>query len=129
MALEKSTAFSNIFRTQAIVGTLGFVGLIVLTQAVYAFSLLYGACLMMGNAWWLAYRLEKTQGLEVEAGQRSLFAGAALRFVALIVALLVAQLIGLHLLIVAAGMFIAQAAVFVTALIEFKKEGKGEGLG
>jgi len=129
MALEESTAFARIIRTQAIAGVLGLIGLALIGQFEHVFSLLYGIGLMIGNSWWLACRLEKTHSLDVEAGQRSLYAGAALRFVALIVVLLVAQALGLHLLVVAAGMFIAQAAVFVAALIEFKKESKGEGLG
>ncbi|PJA33384.1 MAG: hypothetical protein CO187_01550 [Zetaproteobacteria bacterium CG_4_9_14_3_um_filter_53_7] len=129
MTLERRSVFEKIFRMQVAVGLFGFVCLAALSQVVYAVSLFYGVAVMAGNAWWLARRLEKTDGLDVQAGQRSLYAGAALRFVALIAVLLAAHLIGLHLLAVAAGMFVAQAVVFITAMNEFKKEGKGEGLG
>ena len=129
MTLERSSVFARIFRTQMIAGALVFICLAAFGQMVYAVSLFYGVAVMAGNAWWLARRLEKTDGLDVQAGQRSLYAGAALRFVALIAVLLAAHLIGLHLLAVAAGMFVAQAVVFITAMNEFKKEGKGEGLG
>jgi len=126
MALEKSSVFARILRAQLVAGALGFAVLMLIGQADFAFALLYGLMLMVVNAWWLARRLEKTRGLGVEASQRSLFAGASLRFVALLAGLLLAHLIGLHLLAVASGMFIAQAVVFVTAALEFKK---GEGLG
>ena len=126
MALEKSSVFVRILRAQLVAGALGFTFLVLIGQAGFAFSLFYGLMLMAGNAWWLAHRLEKTQDMGVEASQRSLFAGASLRFVALIAGLLLGHLIGLHLLAVASGMFIAQAVVFVTAALEFKK---GEGLG
>jgi len=64
----------------------------------------------------------KTNGLSVEAGQRSLYAGAAIRFVSLIVGLLLAYAMGLHLLLVAAGMFVAQTVIFISALVGFKRE-------
>jgi len=112
-----------------IAGALVFICLAAFGQMVYAVSLFYGVAVMAGNAWWLARRLDGTNGLDVYAGQRSLYAGAALRFIALIAVLLLAHLIGLHLLAVAAGMFVAQAVVFISAMKEFKREGKGEGLG
>ena len=129
MALGKSSAFARILRSQVVAGVFGFAVLALFGQMAYALALLYGLLLMAGNAWWLARRLENTRGLDVEASQRSLFAGASLRFVALLAGLLMAHLIGLHLLAVAAGMFLAQTVVFITAAKEFKKEGKGEGLG
>ncbi|MFQ5518732.1 MAG: ATP synthase subunit I [Mariprofundus sp.] len=129
MTLENRSAFKRIFRLQMIVATLVSVGLVLFAKSGFVPSLLFGVLLMAGNAWWLARRLEKTQGLGVEAAQRSLYAGAALRFVALIAALLLAFLVGLHLLVVAAGMFLAQMIVFSSALIEFKKDYKGDGFG
>ncbi|GAV20848.1 ATP synthase I chain [Mariprofundus micogutta] len=129
MALEESTAFATVFRIQIIAGAFGLACLVLTGQSEHFLSMLYGLILMIGNAWWLASRLEGTRDLSVEAGQRSLYAGAALRFVALIAALLVSQVFGLHLLVVALGMFVAQAAVFVAAMMKFKKESKGEGLG
>jgi len=109
-------------RLQLVLGALGFLALAALSQINYALSFLCGVLLMAVNGWWLARRLDKTGGLDVEAGQRSLYAGAAIRFVALIAGLLLAHVIGLHLLLVAAGMFVAQASVFVSALMLFGKE-------
>jgi len=77
--------------------------------------------LMVVNGYWLASRLAKVDGLDVRHGQQSLYAGAAIRFIALIAGLLLAQLLGFHLLVVAIGMFIAQAALFISALWAYKK--------
>lgn len=129
MILEKNTAFAQIVWRQIAAGSLCFLILVFMDQSGYALAVIYGLLLMVVNAWWLSRRLEKTEGLDVQAGQRSLYAGAAVRFVALIAGLLLAHLIGLHLLAVAAGMFVAQAVVFIVALIAFKNESKGEGLG
>lgn len=124
---------SNVmFRLQASAGLIGFAVLTLAGHIDHAFALLYGVFLMLGNAVWLAQRLEKTKGLDAESGQRSLYLGAAIRFVALLVGLLLAQFLHLHLLIVAGGMFLAQAVVFVCALFGFmkdSKENKGDGFG
>ncbi len=117
-------------RLQVLVGLLGFAGLAVTSRIEFALALLYGVVLMVVNAAWLAQRLRQTESLDVGAGQRSLLQGAATRFVALLAGLLLAQLLGLHLLIVAGGMFLAQTVVFLCALLGFMKdhkENKGEG--
>lgn len=128
MSVKTSSAMVEIIRRQAGVGTLFCLALVVFGYTGYGLALLYGVGLMMVNGWWLARRLAKTKGLDVRSGQRSLYAGAAVRFVALIVGLLIAQGLGLHLLAVAAGMFTAQAIVFASAVKEFK-DGKGEDIG
>jgi len=120
MAQVKKSALVRILRQQMIIGLLGFVVLATMVQMDYALSFLWGVALMTANSWWLARRFEKTTGLSVESSQRSLYAGAVIRFVSLLAGLLLAHLIGLHLLLVAAGMFVAQAVVFVSALIGFK---------
>jgi len=112
----------RIIRMQLITGMMGCVLLFGLGYGIYAVSFAYGVMLMSVNAWWLARRLGQTEGLDAEAGQRSLLAGAAFRFVALIAGLLLGQLLGLHLMLVAAGIFVAQVLVYVFALIELKKE-------
>ncbi len=119
-------------RLQLIIGSIGFVGLVLVGRIEFAFALLYGVVLMVVNAAWLARRLEKTAGLDVQASQRSLYQGAALRFVALLAGLFIAQLLNLHLLIIAGGMFLAQAVIFICALLGFMKEQKentGDGIG
>ena len=120
------------FRLQLLLGVVGFAALILAGRSDFAFGLVYGVALMMLNAWWLARRLAKTEGLDARAGQRSLYLGAAMRFVALLAALLLAHLLGLHLLAVAGGMLLAQAVVFICALLGFRKDykaEKGDGVG
>ena len=115
-----------------LLGVVGFAVFILVGRSDLALALLYGVTLMMVNGWWLARRLEKTKGLDARAGQRSLYLGAAMRFVALLAALMVGHLLGLHLLGVAAGMLLAQAVVFICALLGFRKDykaEKGDGVG
>jgi len=129
MSLLKESAIGLMVRLQMVVGVLGFATLVVADQAGSALSLLYGVAMMVVNSIWLARRLDRTQGLDAGAGKRSLYVGAVLRFAALIAGLMLAYLAGLHLLVVAAGVFLAQAVVFVTALVGIRKEYKGGGLG
>ena len=119
-------------RLQLIIGFLSSAGLVLAGLSEFAYALLYGVVLMVINAVWLARRLEKTAGLDAGASQRSLYQGAVLRFAALLAGLFLAQFLNLHLLIVAGGMFLAQAVVFVCALFGFmkdQKETKGDGFG
>ncbi len=122
MSLQKESAFMRIFQLQVIVGVVGFLSLAAFGQIVYAFSFICGVLMMAANGWWLARRLGRLDGLSVEAGQRALYAGAAIRFVSLIAGLLLSHVIGLHLLWVATGMFVAQAAIFISALVGFRRE-------
>jgi len=125
MTLENITAMRRIIRMQCLVGVTGGLILLMLGSAVFAMAFAYGVVLMSVNAWWLSRRLDKTLGMDASAGQRSLFAGAVLRFVALIAGLLLGQLIGLHLMLVAAGMFVAQVLVYMVALFELKRNSAG----
>lgn len=129
MSLVKQSAVGSIMRLQVLVGVLGFVVLALYGQMELALSLSYGVAMMVLNAIWLVVRLDKTRGMDAGSGTRSLYVGAVLRFVALIVGLGLAHFAGLHLLVVAAGIFIAQAVVFVSAVVGFRKEHKGGGLG
>lgn len=125
MDLEKKHPLIRMLRLQIATGVLGFFVFVAAGQVIYALSFLSGVMLMAGNGWWLARRLDRTDGLSVEAGQQSLYAGAVFRFVSLLTALLLAHVIGLHLLLVAAGMFIAQALIFIYAIIGFNREKSG----
>jgi len=107
---------------QAVAGALGFLILLVLGYAVFAFSYLFGVLLMGLNAWWLARSLSKALDKSVEAIQSSIYSGAAIRFGVLIIGLLLAHLLDLHLLLVAIGMFVAQVLVYMLALLDFRKE-------
>jgi hypothetical protein len=118
---------------QLLLGALGFAGLALADRVEFAFALLYGVVLMVVNVAWLARRLAKTESLDAGAvSQRSLYQGTAIRFMALLAALLLAFFLNLHLLIVAGGIFLAQAVFFVCALFGFmknKKENEGGGFG
>ena len=129
MSLIKESAIGQIIRLQIVVGVIGCVGLIAYDQTGFALSLLYGVAMMVVNSLWLARRLDKTRGMDADSGKRSLYAGAVLRFIALIVGLGLAHLAGLHLLVVAAGVFVSQDVVFVSAVVGFRKEYNGGGLG
>jgi len=114
-------AVRAIVRLQLCLGLVGFLILMLYGQMGYAFAYAYGVTLMAVNGMWLAGRLGKVQGLDVRAGQQSLYAGAAMRFVALIAGLLLAHMLSLHLLLVAIGMFMAQMGLFIYALFESRK--------
>jgi len=118
MKQEGLVAVGGSVRLQLWSGIAGILLLVLFGQAAYAFAYGYGVLLMVVNGIWLAARLGKVRGLDVKSGQSSLFAGAAIRFVALIAGLFLAHFLGLHLLVVAAGMFVAQMALFVFALVD-----------
>ncbi|MDQ6996292.1 MAG: ATP synthase subunit I [Mariprofundus sp.] len=122
MTLGQTSAVTTIIRWQIISGVAGFFIMAVGGKSYLGLAFACGVALMVINGWWLARRMEKVRDLGVEAGQRSLYAGAALRFVGLIAGLLLAQLAGLNLLAVASGMFVAQAAVFFSALHGIRDE-------
>ena len=121
MTQEGLVAVRGSFWLQLLSGLSGSLLLILIGQTAFAFAFGYGALLMIANGVWLATRLGRIRALDAAAGQRSLYAGAAMRFVALVAGLLLAQLLGLYLLMVAAGMFVAQMALFMFALIASRK--------
>jgi len=121
MSLKNGSALRSILRQQLLIGAFGFIALVSFSQILYGISFFFGVLVMTINGWWLAKRFEKTAGLSAESSQRSLYAGAAVRFLALLAGLMLAHLIGFHLLLVAAGMFVAQTVVFVSALVMFGK--------
>ena len=75
----------------------------------------YGVALAMLLAALLGRRVVAASGCKPQQGQRMLYAGAAGRFVLVLLALTLAWLLGLHLLAVAAGMLLAQIAIFAFA--------------
>lgn len=112
----------QMLNAQIVVGLLGFALLGALLSLNVAASFLCGVLLMTVNGWWLAARLEKGTAMDADSGQRSIYAGAALRFIALLAGLLLAYALGLHLLLVAVGMFVAQMVVFLLSLVWFRRE-------
>jgi len=107
---------------QMLVGGLVGVGFAFFLGLEIGMAILFGVLLMVVNAIWLNRRMMATDGLDAEAGQRSLYSGAVFRFAGLFLGLLTAGAIGLHLLFVALGMFVAQSVMFFAALQRFGKE-------
>jgi len=78
-------------------------------------SVAYGAMLSLLNGLWLTKRLERAQAMDSSGSQRSLYAGAAILFIGFLVALILAIVLGLHLLEVAGGLLLTQIAMFIYA--------------
>jgi len=106
---------------QLLLGILGFVCLILVDQAEFAYALLYGVTLMVVNMALHARRLSKAAGLNADVSRHSFYQDAAIRFAGLLLGLLLAVFLNLHLLIVAGGIFLAQTVFFVCALFGFTK--------
>jgi len=75
-------------------------------------AIAYGAAVAVLNALWLARRVARAVRTDLATGQRILYLGAVLRFLGLVAALMLAHVLGLHLLAVAGGLLVAQLAVF-----------------
>jgi hypothetical protein len=84
---------------------------------VIAAGVAYGVAFAMLNAYWLAQRMVRASQLDRAGSQRVVYASAVQRFLFLLLALFAAYKLGLHLLAVAAGLLVAQMAMFVFALL------------
>lgn len=87
-------------------------GLLGVIERFPAFA--YGLLLMAANAMVLVRVVSRASRQESRAGQRMLYGMAAARFLVVLALLAIAYELGLHLLYVAAGMLIAQVAVYIT---------------
>jgi len=85
-------------------------------------SVAYGVMLSLLNGLWLTKRLDRAQAMDSPGGQHSLYAGAAILFIGFLVALIMAIVLGLHLLAVAGGLLLAQIAMFVYAAGKARSE-------
>ncbi|RMG91319.1 MAG: hypothetical protein D6703_05320 [Zetaproteobacteria bacterium] len=81
-------------------------------------SMLLGVVLMFLNGAALMYTMQRVAVLSRKSGQRLLYAGAAVRFVLLILALVAAHGLGFYLPWVAGGMLVAQVAVYIAGFRE-----------
>jgi len=88
----------------------------------FGLAVLYGAVFASLNSLWLARRVERAVRADHVSGQRILYLGAILRFLLLLAALLLAHVLGLHLLAVAGGLLVAQLAVFGYPAVRSKTE-------
>jgi len=102
-------------RWQALAGAVVALATALRWGAAHGLGVAYGVTLALVNGWWLARRIVHAGTLEPAAGQRVLYAAAAARFLALLAALALAHLLGLHLLAVAAGLLLAHVVAFVYA--------------
>ncbi|MDQ6963250.1 MAG: ATP synthase subunit I [Mariprofundaceae bacterium] len=75
-------------------------------------GVLCGVCFMLLNQWLMFRQIRTMNTDDAEQGQKQLLFGAAKRFVALIVFLIIANSLGLHLLSVAAGLAVAYFILF-----------------
>jgi len=123
------TEYSKTCLYQLVPGFILLVFFMLTGNAITAFSCLYGSALMAAGSWELARRLQS--GVNQDALQRSLYAGAVIRFVLVLVGLAIGYLIGLYLPAIAGGMFAAQVIFYMVSLRRYKSEAgdKGEYLG
>jgi len=89
-------------------------------------SAAYGVLLSLLNGLWLLSRIKQANAMDYASCQRSLYTGAVIRFMVFLLALVVAGVIGLHLLAVAAGLMVAQAGMFAYAAGKARNELNGQ---
>ncbi|MDQ6966276.1 MAG: ATP synthase subunit I [Mariprofundaceae bacterium] len=103
-------------------GLIGMVPAYLYFDIKVALGIGFGVMIAMVSTMLLARRIAGAAGTDPEQGQRLLYAGAAVRFVFVLMALVVAYKLDLHLLAVAGGMLLAQAAMFVFAVRGFRHQ-------
>jgi|GEM_PF-5658857 len=110
-----NTRIREVLCWQAVVGLAGSIAVATGLGAVLMLSLAYGVLLTMLNSFLLARRVQRAGEADKKSGQLLLYAGAVSRFSGVLAALLLAYGLGLHLLAVAGGMFLAQIALIAYA--------------
>ncbi|MDX8405734.1 MAG: ATP synthase subunit I [Mariprofundus sp.] len=111
--------YASIYRHQFLAGLILFFVLVLTGRYIAGASCLFGASLMALGSWELARRLHKADMLNSDKLQASLFRGAAVRFMLILIGLAVGYLLGLYLPAVAGGMFAAQVLFYVASLRRF----------
>lgn len=101
---------------QLLAGIIGLGSAFLLYDVRVASGVGFGVLVVMLSTLLLARRIDGAANSDPQSGQRLLYSGAVVRFVCVLAALLLAYGIGLHLLAVAVGMVLAQAAMFGFAL-------------
>ena len=89
--------------------------------AMVVASFVWGAALAMASGYFLARRVTQAAAADRPRGQRLLYAGAVWRFLGVLAGLVLAWGLGLHLLVVAAGMLLAQVVMFVVAALDARR--------
>jgi len=116
-----NTSLCEALLWQVVAGLVGSVAVAAGFGAMLALSLAYGVLLAILSGFFLANRVGHAGKVDQVSGQRLLYTGAALRFVGVLAALLLAYKLGLHLLAVAGGMLLAQVALFIYAAQSARK--------
>jgi len=91
-------------------------------QVQAGMAVFFGVVLMLANAIYLGRCVTALSGLDAESEQRSLYKGAAIRFAGLVAGLILAGFLGLNLLFVGLGIFVAQAVLYFSALHDLNRE-------
>ncbi|OIO70922.1 MAG: hypothetical protein AUJ58_01465 [Zetaproteobacteria bacterium CG1_02_55_237] len=108
-------------------GLFGMLAAVLCYDTKVALGLGFGVVIVMLSTMLLGRRIHDAAAADVESGQRMLYAGAVMRFVFVLAALVMAYSLGLHLLAVAVGMVLSQAAMFFFAAsglrAQFKRPG------
>jgi F0F1-type ATP synthase assembly protein I len=104
---------SGVARSQFVAAVMVSVFALFWQGEVIAISLLSGGTLVGLNSVLLARSVVSSSQEEVADGRSVLYRSAVVRFLLLIVALIGANLMGLHLLAVAAGMFMAYVGGYI----------------
>jgi len=106
---------------QALAGLTGFLAALFWFGPVIAWSLVFGAGLSVVTGYWLMRHTLHAAELEPEHGRRAMHAHAAMRLLFVLAALFLAYGLGLYLPAVAAGLFLAQASVYMYAVVHAGK--------
>ncbi len=105
-------AVRGTIRWQCMLGLATAVVVGVWRGAMPGLAVAYGSGVAVANALWLARGVARAACAEEATAQRILYLGAVSRFLGLVAALVLAHVLGLHLLAVAGGLLVAQLAVF-----------------
>jgi len=111
-----NTGIRGVLWWQALAGMAGSIAVATGFGVVLMLSLVYGVLLTMFNSFFLACRIQRVGKADKASGQRLLYTVAVWRFLGVLAALLLAYGLGLHLLLVAGGMLLAQIALFAYAV-------------
>lgn len=111
--ISSKTILKHLVLIQIICFFIVGIPVLVLVNNQAMLSMIYGQLLMSVMAWLVHKKLNQTAKLSIEQEQKSLLKSAGIRFVLVIILLYIAHLIGLHLLGVAAGMFLGQLTSYI----------------
>jgi len=116
--------YTGIYRHQVGAGIVLMALLTLAGEYVLAASCLFGSLLMAAGSWELARRLKTSELLDADSLQASLYKGAVLRFMLILLGLATGFLLGLNLPAIAGGMFAAQVLFYIASLRRYSSEAR-----